>query len=162
MDLTQRVLHRHLRGAVFKNLNTTQLIFTDGGIVTCTDVERLLRQQGIDVGKIVIYRADEDPPNLFGWEGVDSSGSVMVGTLTLHLAYDSKRVVVSAEVTENSRRLAQVERRSTASALPVKQRLMLISSVARRAIADLRERPDELDVVVTHLVDIVELAEQDE
>jgi len=94
---------------------------------------------------------DDDPPNVVRWEGRDGVGYLVMGRLVLHVASDSHRVLVSGEIT-----LASMITASKAdhehTVLPRRSRLLLIKSIAERAIADLRKRPDQLDVVIAHLM----------
>lgn len=138
-------------------------MFSDGGVVSVADLECLLVNHGIEARDVVIYRHDDDAPNIFRWAGRGVGEEVVRGQLVLHLHYDSKHVVVSAEIALASRVVASQEPRDDATTtvpmMPVKQRLMLITSIARLVIEDLRDDPKNIPVVLAHLSDIVEIAE---
>jgi len=160
--LAARIAHRYLNADAFVRLDAIPIVvLADGGIVSSSDLERLLQVHDIDAGEIMLYRQTDDPANTFRWKGRNDAGSLVLGQLVLHLKHDSKHVMVSGEIVLAMTIVgSQVKQQRDPLPIRVKQRLMLISSIARRAIADLRERPQEIDVVVAHLTDIVELAEQ--
>jgi hypothetical protein len=158
-----RIVRRYLHGDAFINLTPIPVVLADGGVVSVGDLERLLGHHGIEAHDVVLYRHDDDDTNLFRWAGRGVGREVVRGQLVLHLHYDSKHVVVSAEIALASRVVASQERdddvSDTEPVLPVKARLMLIASTARRAIQELRDDPRNIAAILTHLTDIVEIAE---
>lgn len=98
MDIAARVAHRYLRSDAFIRLDPTPVMVGDGGVITPADLERALHGAGIEARDLVPYRLDDDPLNVFRWEGRDPKGNPVLGRLLVHLAYDSRRVVVSAEI----------------------------------------------------------------
>lgn len=160
MTIAHRIAHRFIHGDAFIRLDPIRVILAEGGILSSSDLERNLQVHDIDAGDIMLYRQTDDPPNLFRWEGQSDAGGLVMGQLVMHLKHDSKHVTVSGEIVLATTIVgSQVKQRRDPLPIPTKQRMMLISSIARRAIADLRERPQEIDVVVAHLTDVVDLAE---
>ena len=163
MTLAHRIAHRYLYGDAFIRLDPIPIaILAEGGILSSSDLERLLQVHDIAACDIMLHRQTDDPPNTLRWEGQSDAGGLVMGQLVMHLKHDSKHVVVSGEIVlATTITGSQVKQRRDPLPIPVKQRLMLISSIARRAIADLRQRPNELEVVIGHMTDVVDLAEQD-
>ena len=162
-NIAARIALRYLHGDALINLNSIALVVADGGVVSSSDLQRVLGLHGIEAHDVVIYRLSHDPQNVFRWEGGGTNGTKVSGQVVVNLAHDSNHVVVQAEIALASRHkeASQEEDPATDPILPVKLRLQVISSIARRAIQDLRERPNEVAVVVGHLADITDLAEQD-
>lgn len=161
--LRDGVVHRR-QGAIFRTLSPVPIIMSDGGVVSTADLERLIAVGGLHVADIRIHRSVEMTPGLFVWTGRDADdGHSVRGQLRFHFRHDPGHVVVSAEITVLNMDVPQwnKEAREDRTGLNAEERLRLISSIGRRAIVDLRERPTELDVLAAHLSDVVELAEGD-
>lgn len=159
-----RIVARHIHATVFRKLEGVPVVLADGGVVTAADVQRLLALQEIYVLDVE-FHSNRVLPNIFLWAGVEADGRRRYGQLRLTLDSDVNHVQVSGEITvlDVDRRTfeAALEPSAESDTIPMKQRFRMISSIARRAIADLRERPHEVAVVVAHLTDIVDLAERD-
>jgi hypothetical protein len=158
----QRIVRRYLHGGAFIRLDPIPVIVADGGVISVADLESLLGMHGIEAHDVVLYRHEGDPPNVFRWAGRGGTQEVVRGQLVLHVNHDHKNVVVSAEIALAARYTSQErrdDRPTTEPMLPVKSRLMLIASIARRAIQDLRTAPEDLGPVLVHLIDIADIAE---
>jgi hypothetical protein len=158
----QRIVDRHIQGALFRKLKNTPVIMSDGGTVTGIDIQRLLLANEVYVLDVELHRSDSLPLNIFVWSAKDPDGKPVYGQLKLHLEFNSHQIMVSAEITvlniDPVTFKAAVEAQGD-DVLSTKDRLLLIESISRRAIQDLRERPGEVTPVVGHLVDIVDLIE---
>lgn len=161
-NLAHRIAHRYLHADALINLSSIPVVLADGGVVSSGDLERLLGVHGIDAHDVVLYRLDGDPPNVFRWAGRGSNDTTVRGQIVVNLAHDHRHVVVQAEIALATRykEASQAEDPTTEPMLPVKQRLQLIRSIARRAIQDLRSNPEDLGPVLMHLSDIAEISEQ--
>ena len=159
----ERIVDRHIQSAIFKKLENAPVIFSDGGCVTVSDLTRLMGGSGIIVSNVELHRADRLPQNIFVWSGRDRDGHPIYGQLKLHLSFNSKKIMVSAELTlldiDPITFKAAVENNGSDSDLTVKQRLSLVENIARRSIQDLREHPADIPPVVAHLVDVADLIE---
>lgn len=164
MNSAARIARRYVYGDGLINLNSIPIVIADGGVVSAGDLERHLGLHDIEAHDVVLYRLDDDPETTLRWAGRGAGNATVRGQLVFRLNYDRKHVVVSGEIALAARYVASQreseEAPATEPTLPLKQRLLLISSISRRAIAALRANPTDISAVLSHLSDLVEISEQ--
>ena len=156
-----RVAARYRTAAVVLREPTTEVIFSDGGVLTANDLRRLLEPQLGALPKMRLRPALTGKPTTIAWEALSENAEFISGRVVLHAKVDDTRIVVWAEVLVDQRAVGI----RIATALPkqfLEGRLRQIATKGRRLLDEVRVRPDvQAHEIVAELVASVEIAEGD-
>ncbi|GAG20056.1 unnamed protein product, partial [marine sediment metagenome] len=89
---------RRFRAAVVHRAPATEIIFSDGGIITTGDLRRLLEPR---IGRILTMRLRPAPsgePNVVLWEALNERAEVVTGRVVLHVTLDEMQITVWADL----------------------------------------------------------------
>jgi len=154
------VTRRYRAAVILRDEPTTDLIFSDGGIITTGDLRRLLEPR---LGLLVNMRLRpslEGAPTTVTWEALDQEGEVVSGSVVLHAGLYETRIAVWAELLVDDGSDRQTRVATTRPRQLLDDRLRRIADWTRRLIQRVRVQPQTpAHAIVADLVRIVELAE---
>ena len=159
--LALRVARRHSGAVVLRDLPYTspQLIFSDGGVVTATDVRRVLENH---VRLAAVWFCPTCPTtkaNVVLWEGIGVKGKTVTGKLVLHAGAAVDHVVAWAEIVLDPDENEPAVRAHHVPEDDQERRLGDVAHRARALVGRLREGKLPLQEVVAALVALVDVAE---
>jgi hypothetical protein len=154
----QRVARRY-QGAVDRGDvpigASIKVIYSDGGVITASDLERLLLGR---VGLVTdIHLSPSPTANVVEWQGIDDHGAVVAGQLVLHVAVESSKVISWAEITMYQGRGIRLASRQEEITAP--KQLARIARMGHSLIDRLRLQNVSKHEIVAGLVEMVDAAE---
>jgi hypothetical protein len=165
MDMTtavaRNVARRYQAAVVIRDVPepATEIIFSDGGIVTTADLRRLLEPHFGPLAKVQLQPSRA--PATVTWSGIDQRGAIVSGRVVLHARLYEHRIEVWADLLVDNNgsllRLATVEPRKL-----LESRLKQIGELGRRLIQQVRCQPQRpAHAIVGDLVALVDIAEEE-
>jgi hypothetical protein len=167
-SLAHRVARRHLRRAdvAFRDVPPTsvEVIYSDGGIISARDVERLLKPRLGVLMQLRFRPSLVGTPNTVAWEGVSDRAEVVTGTLVLHAGVREDQVVSWAEIMMGGENEDDhQEHFASASVGDPQLRLRQVGRMARGLINRIRrDNTTDWKDVVAGLISVVEVAESED
>lgn len=144
-----RVANRYIRS----NEGRTEVLISDGGVVSASDAVRLLRRQFGPMAEFKFLGPIADRDHEVAWKAIGPDSQPVAGTLVLHAGVSPREVVVWAELVPNGHREAGLDFRD--------RRLGGIAEIGRRLFHRLRS--DEgvpTPALAAAIAAVVDLAEQ--
>jgi hypothetical protein len=162
--LVRRVARCHQAAVVLRDVpvETVEVIYSDGGIVSARDIARLLEERFGVLVRVRFHPSLSGTPNTVAWKALDGQGEIDTGRLILHAGVRQDQVVSWAEVVVDN----GAPNRTAGAGRPEEQllraRLERIEGLARRMIQEARVNPQKpAFAVVEDLVRIVDEAAVD-
>jgi len=153
------IARRYQSTVVLRDEPATEIIMSNGGIITTGDLRRLLEPR---LGMLVNMRLRpslEGAPNTIAWEALNEDAEVVSGRVVLHAHLTETEIAVWADLVIDEGgsmvRFGTVRPRQL-----LEDRLRRIADMARRLVTRVRVQPQvPAHSIVEGLVGIVELAE---
>ena len=154
-----QIVRRFQAAVVLREPPTTEIVFSDGGVISAADIKRLLEPHIGPLVKMRLRPSLVGLPNTVAWEALSEDAEFVTGRVVLHAKVDQSRIVVWAEVLVDQRgaliRIAMAQPRQL-----LEDRLREIACQARRIIQEMRVQPQVPgQAFVDDLDKIVEMAE---
>ena len=154
-----QIVRRFQAAVVLREPPTTEIVFSDGGVLTTSDLRRLLEPQLGPLVKMRLRPSLVGLPNTVAWEALSEDAEFVTGRVVLHAKVDQSRIVVWAEVLVDQRgaliRIAMVEPRQLLA-----DRLQEVAARAQRLVQQVRVQPQvPAQAFVDDLEALLEIAE---
>jgi len=154
-----QIVRRFQAAVVLREPPTTEIVFSDGGVLTTSDLRRLLEPQLGPLVKMRLRPSLVGLPNTVAWEALSEDAEFVTGRVVLHAKVDQTRIVVWAEVLVDQRgaliRIAMVEPRQLLA-----DRLQEVAARAQRLVQQVRVQPQvPAQAFVDDLEALLEIAE---
>jgi hypothetical protein len=154
-----RIASRFQAAVVLREDTSTEVIFSDGGVLTANDLRRLLEPQFGPLLKMRLRPSLTGLPNTVAWEALSENAEFVTGRVVLHASVETTRIVVWAEVLVDQRAVGI----RIAMALPrqlLEDRLRRIAARARKMIQEVRVQPQVPALaIISDLEKLLEIAD---
>ena len=154
-----QIVRRFQAAVVLREPPTTEIVFSDGGVISAADIKRLLEPHIGPLVKMRLRPSLVGLPNTVAWEALSEDAEFVTGRVVLHAKVDQTRIVVWAEVLVDQRgaliRIAMVEPRQLLA-----DRLQEVAARAQRLVQQVRVQPQvPAQAFVDDLEALLEIAE---